>query len=55
MKLRQILEQYIYKLTPDFVENGMKFVNAAIGKTELLCIEIEQLTGKENMGEVFDA
>ena len=52
---RQILEQYIYKLTPDFVENGMKFVNAAIGKTELLCIEIEQLTGKENMGEVFDA
>lgn len=51
---RSILEKYIYKMAPDFIENGMKFVNAAIGKTELLCIDVETLTGKENMGSTFD-
>lgn len=51
---RRILEQYIYKMAPDFIENGMKFVDAAIGKTELLCIEVEKITGKQNQAVEFD-
>lgn len=51
---RHVLEQFIYKMTPDFIEGGMKFVNAAIGKTEILCINVEEMTGKENMAESFD-
>ncbi|NBI62668.1 5-nitroimidazole antibiotic resistance protein [Clostridiales bacterium] len=52
---RKVLEQFIYKLSPDFVENGMKFVDGAIGKTLLLCMDIEEMTGKENMATSFDA
>ena len=51
---RRILEQFIYKLSPDFIEGGMKFVDAAIGKTALLCIDVEDIKGKENMAESFD-
>lgn len=51
---RRILEQFIYKMSPDFVEGGMKFVDAAIGKTALLCIDVEEITGKENMAKTFD-
>ena len=51
---RRILEQFIYKMSPDFIEGGMKFVNGAIGKTALLCIVIEEMTGKENMADSFD-
>ena len=32
----------------------MKFVNAAIGKTALLCIDVEEIKGKENMAATFD-
>lgn len=45
---RRILEQYIYKMAPNHIESGMKFVDGAIGKTELLCIDVEKLTGKAN-------
>lgn len=51
---RRILEQFIYKLSPDFVEGGMKFVDAAIGKTALICIDVEEIKGKENMAKTFD-
>lgn len=51
---RHILEQFIYKLSPEHIENGMKFVNAAFEKTALICIDIEELTGKQNMAESFD-
>lgn len=51
---RRVLEQFIYKMAPDFVEGGMKFVDAAIGKTALLCIDVEEIKGKENMAESFD-
>ncbi len=51
---RRILEQFIYKMSPDFVEGGMKFVDGAIGKTALLCIDVEEMKGKENMAETFD-
>ena len=51
---RHVLEQFIYKMTPDFIEGGMKFVNGAIGKTAILCINVEELKGKENMAESFD-
>lgn len=51
---RRILEQFIYKLSPDFVEGGMKFVDAAIGKTALIKIDIEEIKGKENMAKEFD-
>ncbi len=51
---RAHLEQFIYKLTPDFIEGGMKFLNGAIGKTALLCIDVEELKGKQNMGTSFD-
>lgn len=51
---KRILEQFIYKMSPEFVEGGMKFVNAAIGKTALLCIDVEEIKGKENMAATFD-
>ena len=51
---RRILEQFIYKLTPDYIESGMKFVDGAIAKTALLKIDIEELTGKENLAKNFD-
>lgn len=51
---RNVLEQFIYKLSPDFVENGMKFVDGAIGKTLLLRMDVEEITGKENMATSFD-
>lgn len=51
---RRILEQFIYKLAPDFVEGGMKFVDAAIGKTALIKIDVEEIKGKENMANTFD-
>lgn len=51
---KRILEQFIYKMSPEFVEGGMKFVNAAIGKTALLCIDVEEIKGKENMATTFD-
>lgn len=51
---RHVLEQFIYKITPDFLEGGMKFVNGAFGKTAILCIDVEEMTGKENMAESFD-
>ena len=51
---KRILEQFIYKMSPEFVEGGMKFVNAAIGKTALLCIDVEEIKGKENMTATFD-
>lgn len=51
---RSILEKYIYKMSPDFIETGLKFVDAAIDKTELLCIDVEELKGKQNMGSSFD-
>ena len=51
---RRILEQFIYKLSPDFVEGGMKFVDVAIGKTALICIDVEEIKGKENMAKTFD-
>ena len=41
-------------MSPEFVEGGMKFVNAAIGKTALLCIDVEEIKGKENMAATFD-
>lgn len=51
---KRILEQFIYKMSPEFVEGGMKFVNAAFGKTALLCIDVEEIKGKENMAATFD-
>lgn len=51
---RRILEQFIYNMSPDFIEGGMKFINAAIGKTLLLCIDVEELTGKQSMADTFD-
>ena len=51
---KRILEQFIYNMSPEFVEGGMKFVNAAIGKTALLCIDVEEIKGKENMAATFD-
>ena len=51
---KRILEQFIYKMSPEFVEGGMKFVNAAIGKTALLCIDVEEIKGKENMAATVD-
>ena len=51
---KRVLEQFIYKMSPEFVEGGMKFVNAAIGKTALLCIDVEEIKGKENMAATFD-
>ena len=51
---KRILEQFIYKMSPEFVEGGMKFVNAAIGKTALLCIDVEEIKGKKNMAATFD-
>ncbi len=51
---KRILEQFIYNISPEFVEGGMKFVNAAIGKTALLCIDVEEIKGKENMAATFD-
>ena len=41
-------------MSPDFIETGLKFVDAAIDKTELLCIDVEELKGKQNMGSSFD-
>lgn len=51
---RRILEKFIYKMAPDYIDGGMKFVENAIGKTLLLCIEIEEIKGKESMAEMFD-
>lgn len=51
---RRILEKFIYKMAPDYIDGGMKFVENAIGKTLLLCIEIEEIKGKESMAETFD-
>lgn len=51
---RHILEQYIYKMAPDYIETGMKFVDASIARTELLCIDVEELTGKANIDSSSD-
>lgn len=51
---RNILEEFIYKMSPDFIEGGMKFVNGAIGKTALLKIEVEEIKGKQNLADTFD-
>lgn len=51
---KRILEEFIYKMTPDFIEGGMKFVKGAIGKTALLKIEVEEIKGKQSLAETFD-
>ena len=51
---KRILEQFMDKMSPELVECGMKIVNAAIGKTALLCIDVEEIKGKENMAATFD-
>lgn len=51
---RRILEQYIYKMAPDYIETGMKFVDACINRTALLCIDVIELTGKQNLADSFD-
>ena len=52
---RSILEKFIYKMAPDYIEGGMKFVSAAIDKTLLLCIDIEEMTGKQSKATSYDA
>ena len=54
VKRREILEKFIYKMSPDFVEGGMKFVNGAFPKTLLICVEPEEIKGKQSMAEKFD-
>ena len=39
---KRILERFINKKSPEFVEGGMKFVNEDIGKTVILCIDVEE-------------
>lgn len=53
-KRRHILEQYIYNMAPNNIENGMKFVDACIKRTELLQIDITEITGKESFAKELD-
>lgn len=40
----------IEKYSPNYLEGGRKYIDAAFGKTALIEIEIEHLTGKRNEG-----
>lgn len=41
-----VMETFINRFSPDFKENGLKFINGAINKTEVLKIDIEDIKGK---------
>lgn len=45
---RKILERFVYKMAPDFVQNGMDLIERAIDKTALLCIDVEEIKGKQS-------
>lgn len=49
---REALTAFIDRFSPDFKENGMKFLEGAYSKTAVICITVESITGKAYRGSV---
>ena len=43
------LKELIYKYSPNFIEEGMTYIDKAVEKTEVVKINIERMTGKRNI------
>ena len=47
---RRALETFIKRFSPDYYENGIKFINASFDKVAVLRIDVEEITGKAYRG-----
>ncbi|MDD6190696.1 MAG: pyridoxamine 5'-phosphate oxidase family protein [Firmicutes bacterium] len=47
---RKVLETFIDRFSPDFREGGLKFINAVFAKTEIIKINVTEMTGKSSEG-----
>ena len=47
---RAALKALLEKLTPDFMESGMKYIDSSIDKTKVYKMEITTISGKSNKG-----
>lgn len=43
---KAVLDTFIERFSPDFKENGQKFIAGAIGKTAIIRIDVESIKGK---------
>ena len=40
------LEAIVAKYSPEFMEKGLKYISGAIARAHVLCLEVQQMTGK---------
>ena len=43
---QKVMEAFVRRFSPDYVDGGMKFIRAALGKTLIIKISIEEIKGK---------